>query len=170
MFRLLVCLILVPALLANQAVICCAHSHDGHVDSAPHYHLSWEVQRACSHDHSHFHKHDSDNGSHSHPRHRNQNEDHHGVRKACDSELCESHVDCEFGLGEHDEGLLISNDESLPPLTSRLLFCGQRFTSEPCEILCSFRPPLSAQVIDPIDALLGRYPCALFLQTGSLRL
>ncbi len=54
MIRQIVCLILVPALLANQAVFCCAHTHAGSepTDHSPRAHAH---QTDHAHDSSHHH-------------------------------------------------------------------------------------------------------------------
>ena len=61
MIRRIVCLMLVPALLANQAVLCCAHTHAGSEssDHSPraHFHQS-------GHSHESGHHHHDDSGDH----------------------------------------------------------------------------------------------------------
>ena len=64
MIRRIVCLMLVPALLANQAVLCCAHTHSGsepsdHSTTRAHVH-----QSGHSHDSGHYHH--GDSGDHQH--------------------------------------------------------------------------------------------------------
>lgn len=62
MIRRIVCLMLVPALLANQAVLCCAHTHAGS-DSSDHSARAHVHQSETSHDLSHNHG-DSDDHQH----------------------------------------------------------------------------------------------------------
>ncbi len=55
MIRRIVCLMLVPALLANQAAMCCAHAHHGGEpddhSARSHVHLSGEGHDSHSHHH-----------------------------------------------------------------------------------------------------------------------
>ncbi len=62
MFRRILCLILVPALLANQAVLCCAHTHSGS-DSSEHSPRAHVHYSGHSHTSSHSH---GDSGDHQH--------------------------------------------------------------------------------------------------------
>ena len=62
MFRRILCLILVPALLANQAVLCYAHTHPGS-EPSDHSLRAHVHQSGHSHDSSHNH---GDSGDHQH--------------------------------------------------------------------------------------------------------
>ena len=66
MIRRIVCLMLVPALLANQAVLCCAHTHSGsepsgHSTTRSHVHQSGHWHDSHQHQHQH-----GDSGGHQH--------------------------------------------------------------------------------------------------------
>lgn len=63
MIRRIVCLMLVPALLANQAVLRCAHTHTG-LESSDHSARAHIHQSGHSHDSGHHHH--GDSGDHQH--------------------------------------------------------------------------------------------------------
>jgi hypothetical protein len=63
MIRRIVRLMLVPALLANQAVLCCAHTHPGS-ESSDHSARAHVHQSGHSHDSGHHHH--GDSGDHHH--------------------------------------------------------------------------------------------------------
>ena len=75
MFRRILCLILVPALLANQAVMCCAHTHTGS-EQSDHSTRAHIHQSGHSHDSGHHHHHgdpdDHQHGESSQPQNSNE--------------------------------------------------------------------------------------------------
>ena len=63
MIRRIVCLMLVPALLANQAVLCCAHTHGGSESSD---HSARAHVHQSGHSHDSCHRHDGESSEHHH--------------------------------------------------------------------------------------------------------
>lgn len=188
MMRRILCLILVPVLFANQLVVCCAHVHgaqQGHAGSGeatPHVHLPWSSHHhhhGCHHNHahgehhhghldtsSHSHGHSSpDRHSHFHPEDESAKDSEPPVPKFELSPSC-----CEI---EHHDAVVHCQQSSLLNSSSRLVLVesmqiANAVFSEPFSLKNSSRP--MGWPIAKTSRGSARLDCALYLQTGCLRL
>lgn len=112
MIRRIVFLLLVPALLANQAAMCCAHTHHGSEindhSSRAHFHVSGETHRADSNDHQH-----ADGVEHEH-----------SDRPASDG--TESNLDFEssYSVGHDNDAIFFGEQDIIRIQSNRLAFDG----------------------------------------------
>lgn len=152
MIRRIVCLLLVPAMLANQAAMCCAHQHhDSEVDShstRTHFHVSGQ-------------------GTHNH-HHGDSSEHEHSGESAPDRTESSLGFDLGCPLDHDGDAIFIGEQCSLHSLASRMAFKDVAFIS-----ICFASEPPRAETRGYRSHRCGAAPflqrqCALYLQTGRL--
>ena len=158
MIRRIVCLLLVPALLANQAAMCCAHHHHGlESDDHParnHVHLFGHYHQTDGDEHQHFHDETCD---HRHSGEQNPNED------ASDSDF-----DASCPADHDSDAIFFGEQDSLQVQTNRLTFGVSIYS------VFSVVAELPRAVIADRWSRGSRagpflpYHCAIYLQTRSL--
>ncbi len=167
MIRQVLCLILMPALLANQAALCCAHSHEGHTNSAPHIHFSTTSHGSHFHSHSHDHHHHGDVHEHHH---------HRPVKKTDESQNASPQIDASSHLDGHDGAVFVCKHSSFLTKTNRAVFAGTpcmfdaSFDFGPTPMVNTDEHQHNAKQAFGAPARLHGGACAIFLQTRSLRL
>lgn len=161
MIHRVLCLLLVPALLANQAALCCAHTHEGHADAAPHVHLPWNSHG--SHGHSHSHGHDHHHGSHHH------HEMEHHSHSTNDSDADCKVIPGRKGETQHD-AVIDYTEATFLTHTKRIVSEHELLAMPVFELPDVIRQNTQGKRFSEPLSIAARYRCAIFLQTLSLRL
>jgi len=168
MIRRIVCLLLVPTLLANQVAMCCAHTHydsdDNDHSSRTHFHFFGHTHKADTSDHHDHHHHHGD--------HHHGDCDEHGH---CDEPApAESESNLEFDSNypvDHDhDAVFFGEQDAVQIQSNRLTFEGLTFTSI-CLVAELLRDETQSYRTQVARAgPFSPYYCAIYLQIGCLRI
>ncbi len=155
MIRRIICLLLLPALLLNQAAMCCAHSHEGQTNSAPHIHLSGTSHDGHSHVQSHGHYHDASSTSAA-------TEIHGSQHQVSESSQLDHHHDAVF-FCKHGSFLSQTSRLNSVIVSAELTLATLNFGLG--QMVCADYQSRASNI-----GFQAPYPCAIFLQLRSLRL